>query len=276
MRRGKLSNKSIFYVILAGIFTLLSYFLDQQVIQKEDAIRDMALEIENQYQKIDDESGKFEAAMDLQTRVFFSSHQTSSFSTINYKTHLLIDSNNAVIQNFNIDDIKRIVRANLFLQYILTRSSIQELWSAADKMNFTKSDYDNEKIRTVINDLFTFNDNFFEKYKIEYFNQSYINSVADNSILVPDTDGFMRLLYEETNKLNKKLFSYYEILEDLSDIYLKQEELLEANYDSLILEQGKIKIQKNYFILLSILFQILSLLSFLLLFRNFINTTFVK
>ena len=71
MRRGKLSNKSIFYVILAGTFTLLSYFLDQQVIQKEDAIRGMALEIENQYQKIDDESGKFEAALDLQTRVFF-------------------------------------------------------------------------------------------------------------------------------------------------------------------------------------------------------------
>lgn len=94
--------------------------------------------------------------------------------------------------------------------------------------------------------------------------------------MVPDTDGFMRLLYEETNKLNKKLFSYYEILEDLSDIYLEQEELLEVNYDSLILEQGKIKIQKNYFILLSILFQILSLLSFLLLFRNFINSTFVK
>jgi hypothetical protein len=143
-------------------------------------------------------------------------------------------------------------------------------------MNFTKSDYDNEKIRTVINELFTFNDSFFEKYEIEYFNQSYINSVANNSILVPDTDGFMRLLYEETNKLNKKLFSYYVILEDLSDIYLEQEELLEVNYDSLILKQGKIKIQKNYFILLSILFQILSLLSFLLLFRNFINSTFVK
>ena len=93
---------------------------------------------------------------------------------------------------------------------------------------------------------------------------------------MPDNDGFMRLLYEETNKLNKKLFSYYVILEDLSDIYLEQEELLEVNYDSLILKQGKIKIQKNYFILLSILFQILSLLSFLLLFRNFINSTFVK
>mgnify|MGYP001311815578 CR=1 FL=1 len=42
-----------------------------------------------------------------------------------------------------------------------------------------------------------------------------------------------------------------------------QEELIQAKYDTNILDQSTKKIQKNYFILLSILFQILSLLSFL-------------
>ena len=73
-----------------------------------------------------------------------------------------------------------------------------------------------------------------------------------------------------------KNFSNIKVLDELSDFYFEKEELLTVNYESLILEQGKIKIQKNYFILSSILFQILSLLSFLLLFRNFINSTFVK
>ena len=83
-------------------------------------------------------------------------------------------------------------------------------------------------------------------------------------------------MYEETIKLNEIFFSNIQVLDELSDFYFEKEELLTVNYDSLILEQGKIKIQKNYFILSSILFQILSLLSFLLLFRNFINSTFVK
>ena len=55
MRRGKLSNKSIFFIILAGFFTLGSYFLDQQVIQKEDKIRDQSLILEKLYQKISEE-----------------------------------------------------------------------------------------------------------------------------------------------------------------------------------------------------------------------------
>ena len=59
MRRGKLSNKSIFFIILAGFFTLGSYFLDQQVIQKEDKIRDQSLILEKLYQKISQENANW-------------------------------------------------------------------------------------------------------------------------------------------------------------------------------------------------------------------------
>ena len=41
MRRGKLTPQSIFFIVLAGFFTLSSYFLDQRVIIKEDEIRDV-------------------------------------------------------------------------------------------------------------------------------------------------------------------------------------------------------------------------------------------
>ena len=46
MRRGKLNQKAILYIIFAAVFTLLSYFLDQQVIQKEDTTRKQEAETE--------------------------------------------------------------------------------------------------------------------------------------------------------------------------------------------------------------------------------------
>ena len=46
MRRGKLSNISVKIVIIAGFFSLLSIFLDQLVIQKEDSLRINELKID--------------------------------------------------------------------------------------------------------------------------------------------------------------------------------------------------------------------------------------
>jgi hypothetical protein len=276
MRRGKLTNKSILYVILAGVFTLLSFFLDQQVIQKEDTIRDQSLITEKKFQKIDDENSHFVAVENLKTRIFFSTHQVNSFSTINYKIYLLINNNYELADNFDRKAILTTAKANLYLQFLIARYNILELAIAADQMAFTKTNYDNQLIRDKITKLFIWDDNFFKKNEKEYFYQSLIDSVADGTEEVPDNDIFLRSLYVETSKINKKLFSYYETLDELSEYFFEQESLIEIDKDELILEQANTKIQKNYYILLSILFQILSLLSFLLLFKNFINNTFSR
>jgi hypothetical protein len=276
MRRGKLSNKSIFYIIMAGFFTLGSYFLDQQVIQKEDNIRDQSLAIEKLYQEISQENTNWVSTTMLGDRVLFKSHQASSFSTINYKIHLLISNQHIFVDSFDIDKLKKTARASLYLQYIDIRDSIIKLRNSVDALSFSQSNYDNEEIRNKVINLFIWDDVFFIKNKKKYFNQEILKKVSNNSLTLDNKDNFIRLLYEETNKLNKTFFSNIKILEELADFYYNQEELIQAEYDKIILEQSKIKIQKNYFILLSILFQILSLLSFLLLFRNFINSTFVK
>jgi len=276
MRRGKLSNKSIFFIIMAGFFTLGSYFLDQQVIQKEDSIRDQSLAIEKLYQEISQENTNWISTTMLGDRVLFKSHQTSSFSTINYKIHLLINNQHIFVDSFDIDKLKKTVRAGLYLQYVDIRDSIIDLRNSVDTLSFSQSNYDNEEIRNKVINLFTWDDTFFLKYKKKYFNQEMVRKVSDNSITLDNEDNFIRLLYEETNKINRTFFSNIEILEELGDFYYNQEELMQAEYDTIILNQSEIKIQKNYFILLSILFQILSLLSFLLLFRNFINSTFAK
>ena len=276
MRRGKLSNKSIFFIIMAGFFTLGSYFLDQQVIQKEDKIRDQLLSIEKLYQKISQENTNWLSTIMLSDRVMFKSHQASSFSTINYKIHLLIDNQDKFIDSFDEDKIKKSVRASLYLQYVDMRDSFISLKNTVNTMNFSQSNYDNTAVRNKVINLFTWEDTFFIKNEEKYFNNETLKKVSSNSLTLDNKDNFIRSLYEETIKLNEIFFSNIQVLDELSDFYFEKEELLTVNYDSLILEQGKIKIQKNYFILSSILFQILSLLSFLLLFRNFINSTFVK
>lgn len=276
MRRGKLSNKSIFFIILAGFFTLGSYFLDQQVIQKEDKIRDQSLIIEKLYQEISQENANWVSTTMLSDRVLFKSHQISSFSTINYKIHLLISNQHKLKDSFDADGLERTARASLYLQYVDLRDSMIGLRNSVDSLSFSQSDYDNEEIRNKIINLFTWDDAFFLENEKKYFNQEIIKSVSDNSLTLDNENNFMRLLYEETNKLNEILFSNIEILDELGDFYYDQEELIQAKYDTNILDQSTKKIQKNYFILLSILFQILSLLSFLLLFRNFINNTFAK
>ena len=276
MRRGKLSNKSIFFIILAGFFTLGSYFLDQQVIQKEDKIRDQSLIIEKLYQEISQENANWVSTTMLSDRVLFKSHQISSFSTINYKIHLLISNQHKLKDSFDADGLERTARASLYLQYVDLRDSMIGLRNSVDSLSFSQSDYDNEEIRNKIINLFTWDDAFFLENEKKYFNQEIIKSVSDNSLTLDNENNFMRLLYEETNKLNEILFSNIEILDELGDFYYDQEELIQAKYDTNILDQSTKKIQKNYLILLSILFQILSLLSFLLLFRNFINNTFAK
>ena len=44
MRRGNLDKISIRLIILAGIFSLLSFVLDQMVVQTEDKLREKELE----------------------------------------------------------------------------------------------------------------------------------------------------------------------------------------------------------------------------------------
>ena len=47
MRRGKLSNKSLIFIILTATFTLLSYASDQMVIRSEDKLRNAKILLEN-------------------------------------------------------------------------------------------------------------------------------------------------------------------------------------------------------------------------------------
>ena len=63
MRRGKISNQSIYCIIIASIFTLLSFFFDQQVIQTEDKVRDLKLDMSLKEKKYEDFSSAFRSSL---------------------------------------------------------------------------------------------------------------------------------------------------------------------------------------------------------------------
>ena len=63
MRRGKISNKSVYCIIIASIFTLLSFFFDQQVIQTEDKVRDLKLDMSLKEKKYEDFSSAFRSIL---------------------------------------------------------------------------------------------------------------------------------------------------------------------------------------------------------------------
>ena len=88
MRRGQLTNKSVIIVILAGFFALLSFFLDQQVIQKEDTIRNTEIDIQNKIEKVNELGTNSITVLMLEDRVQLMTNYYSFFSTLFYKISL--------------------------------------------------------------------------------------------------------------------------------------------------------------------------------------------
>ena len=116
MRRGKLNNKSVIIVVIAGFFALLSFFLDQQVIQKEDTIRNIEIDIQNKIEKVNELSSNSMTVLMLEDRVQMITNYYSFFSTIFYKTSLNLEKDDDFKKNFN-KYAKRYV--NNFIKYDL-------------------------------------------------------------------------------------------------------------------------------------------------------------
>ena len=78
-------------------------------------------------------------------------------------------------------------------------------------------------------------------------------------------------IYKYLFQLNKEFAVSIKKLNDISNYFDKEEDRITSELDMLTLRGKKEKVKKNYFILISILAQILSLMSLLFLFRNLIK-----
>ena len=301
MRRGKLSNKSLIFIILTATFTLLSYASDQMVIRSEDKLRNAKILLENkknrntQYETI---SAKFDAIttnVDLKLQSYLPKRNFLIKSIILLDDEIEISSRNSI--NIFSENLGEGVDAKRTFKWQIVRE-LKDIVLFIDAMAVDFADiyiYQEELIKKnnqnkikQLKNLFFYNENIEEatldlEQKLFYKDMSiYTDLYNEQTLTTEQTRTYLewalenfttknyydiykykmfllKRLYKDSNKLGK----FTEILDD--NLFLIEDEI----DDTLKIIQ-KININKNYFILSSILFQVVSLLFLLLLFKSFL------
>ena len=302
MRRGKLKKSSLILIILTAIFTLISYASDQMVIRSEDELRNTKIFLENtknkvtEYELLSDSlyAIAMNADLELQSRLF--------------KRNFLIKS--IILLDDDIEIISK-KEKNIFSEKIYGNNAesefkwqlMRELSELVFYMNSIAIDYANIHVyqEELINKI---NQNKIKKLENLFFNNENLNLVTLNlkdkffykdisiyndllrlgSLSQDETDEYRLWALEKFDVKNFFDIYKYKIfilnrldidaskIDDFIEILDEKALLIEEEIENTFLSIQKININKNYFILLSILFQVLSLLFLLLLFKSFLIT----
>ena len=272
MRRGKLNKVSILIVAIAGFFALLSFFLDQQVVQQEDKVRNVEIDIQNKIEKVNDLIANNLTVLMLEDRAQMMTSFYSYFSTIFYKTYLNLEKDDNFRKNFNNQAkyyVANFIKFDMnFILYDLT--AIRE---DAMNMSFYYYEYKDEELKDKIESLFLYD--FEGKAIYDKMVSSYVKVdgewVSEGLEDLELSSDEIYEIYKYLFQLNKEFAISIRKLNDISNYFDKEEDKITSELDILTLRGKEEKVKKNYFILISILAQILSLMSLLFLFRNLIK-----
>ena len=268
-RTSKITNLSIIFLTLAGIFNLLSFALDQQVVQQEDKIRDLNRELQFERTKLESLTYSLNTLEDLR--------YTTSRSVQNFFSSL--DFNAKVAQIFNPYSPTKSVKEKSSKQDVIKLNEIYKvkLHELVDKVNIAIDE--TEKIFTT---------NFSSGTAYEFVK----DDIAYKSLLEFREMKIPKNIFEEYNfdkevndsNINKNYDIYHQFNASLNDIYY-----LEVNFENLLKKikpyyinifaayfdyldfYAAQKNRKNFYILSSIVAQILGITFFLLLFRSILK-----
>lgn len=296
MRRAYNNKISIFFIIIIAIFTILSYFFDQLVIRNEDKLRNAEISFNISTQKIiklNSISSQLQAVSDYsdQKLVYFLRYRNYWLKNILLITDYdqypyLTDDEMKKLYNFYsnepnyipglikmrfVDHYKNVVTAinsleqklyniygwnlNLFPQY-------SKIYDGKEHYNFpTISYYDvfkNNVDQFIETDFDSLTDIIIYKKKRDKLSEEFkLNNWVDvhlySALLVNEFSNLLKIIDKDNDLIDAKLV----------DAETKREDL------QLVIKQTSSN--KNFFILLSIICQILSLLFLLILFRNLIT-----
>ena len=275
MRRGLLSNISLILVMIAGVFSLLSIFLDQQVIQKEDLSRNLEIEIQTKVEKINELNVNSMSILMLEDRVQSMTNYYTFYSTIFYKIFLHLETDVNFRKNFNK------YAKSYMTQFIYTdiKDIIYDLSAVRNElitMSFYYYEFTDKKLEKRIKKLLNNKNNkslIKDSFDFIKSKESLLAKIENNNNFKDDllSSDEVYEIYKSLFQLNKQFAVAIKTLNDTSKYFDKTQELLEDELTLVIINAKKIKVWKNYFILLSILSQILSLMTLLFLFRNIIK-----
>ena len=286
MRRGKISNKSVYCIIIASIFTLLSFFLDQQVIQTEDKVRDLKLDMSLKEKKYEDFSSAFRSSLSFADIIKSNYAYYLHINSLPYRALVRLETDPDFIKHFHtkksivmklgpsgmkkytiyqmrhfiINNYTNIAKGMLDIRASLIDTPMANL-------NYSSKDPTERKLKKKLNDLFLLDDNFVD------FGENFFNKMNDfkgsriEFINHLEMD-YYTLLYKETTKLNEQLSIFGEDLSLVEGFFKEKMDNLDSDIEILFKDLKGKEIKKNYFILTSILCQILGLIAILLLFKN--------
>ena len=298
MRRGKLNKKSILLIIVVAIFTLFSYITDQLVIRTEDKIRNLNIDFNNAVSKVKKYDTEHWAIVNLQVSIENTVYFIVNKRNIWIKSFLLLNQpkqeDNVFVNNFSKNQAKK----NILIQLDNVLDSISTIsLEFAIMVDNEVENIKNEKFMSLVNfnknnddlvDLFQYRGNIISSYPDEFYYGEEIEKLFYDEVWLkfkleeanPDKNkakdilddmsiNFLLDVHRYTMILTEMLHLDAEKLDSISDYYLDLNMEFSEKRDNLLVAQRKNYAKKNYYILASILFQILSLLFLLLLFKNF-------
>ncbi len=268
MRRTSFINKPIIlFLILSGIFNLLSYSLDQMVVQQEDNIREITREVNLKKTELDSLRGSLNTLEDL------------SYSTARYSSNFLndLDNVNLMVQFFNpaakiSDKIKvkiyskeEIVELNKIYQKDY-HDLVVEINARLDETlnNFSYS-YSSGIAYELVKDRIQFRKSLdFKKVSTDILKNYNFDKVESD-----ETIDANYLIYSKIYKKIQQLDKAQTEMVYLSNNIIQPQYIMRfSNYLETLDEYSSSLSKKNYYILFSILSQILGITFFLLLFRS--------
>ena len=294
MRRGTLNKTSLILIFFVAFSTILSFGFDQMVIRTEDKIRNLNIE----YQNINNSLSKHETISETLDSI--SMGGGLNFTPILLRRNLLIKSyilNEADTYNFlnrksievNAQDLGRMMMKEIIeitdmtieirSQYVQLYLINEEIFKKIGKDKYPSMPY---LFQADLNPFKKDRDKFFNKniiiytkllgfdYHWEDKSYSELKEYREKAIKEFSISEWYDV-YKYKMLLFKKIENDMEIMDELSELFeLKSDDLLEKLNEKISKLQSS-NIKKNFYILTSIFFQIVSLLFLLLLFRSFIT-----
>ena len=274
MRRGKLNTISIKLVVLIAFFTLISFVFDQLVIQTENKIRDVDFEYERNFNEYLRAKGVLININDLVYRAAEKNENFIDRAEILEKAIYNIKFNKVYFENNFNDIFESDLNTNLQTIFINRYKSmyLEIFEESTDLFRLVRGlpirAMEEKKFSVSNQDVF---DNMMELEKVLNSNAEFYNTYKfyEKKKIITYND------YLDLRANLRQFLDYY----SSSSVYLTQINDVYQNYYIYYAEKSyeyldtlnKNQNLKNFYILLSVLAQILSLFFLLVLFKTLLN-----
>jgi len=291
MRRNLNSKKLIFIILLTALFTVASYFFDQLVIRTEDNLRNSKINLENSTVKISNMANVRNEIYSLELLAVSSAIRLGKLRNYWFKNILLLK--HPELSNYYEEEFKSSFNTRFKVESVIKYRIL----------DFYKDIvWTHNTIRKRMKNIYDWQENLFPKYfekidgiiysnypEVDYkkifveiepllnfknFWQNYAEIIYDDDKYYEAFENFDLLNWSDLHKYSYALINSFEFYENLlnNDVkYLETSEEKEIKVrNSLIEEISLTNTKKNYYILISIICQIFSLFTLLVLFRTLI------